>query len=78
MDVFKGVNLDFGYCNVLPGLRHGRPAVHYFRSGIRSLDGGAAARTQRAGVDAVPVSTPDVASALMLLQGGLHCCCGSR
>jgi hypothetical protein len=78
MDVFKRVNLDFGYCNVLPGLRHGRPAVHYFRSGIRSLDGGAAARIQRAGVDAVPVSTPDVASALMLLQGGLHCCCGSR
>jgi hypothetical protein len=30
-----------------------------------------------AGVDAVPVSTPDVASALMLLFGGLHCCCGT-
>jgi hypothetical protein len=77
MDVFKRVNFDFGYCNVLPGLRHGRPAVHYFRSGIRALDTDAAARIQMAGVDAVPVSTPDVASALMLLQGGLHCCCGS-
>jgi hypothetical protein len=77
MDVFKRVNFDFGYCNVLPGLRHGRPAVHYFRSGIRALDADAAARIGLAGVQAVPVSTPDIASALMLLQGGLHCCCGS-
>jgi hypothetical protein len=30
-----------------------------------------------AGVQPVPVSTADVASALMQLQGALHCCCGS-
>jgi hypothetical protein len=77
MDVFKRVNFDFGYCNVLPGLRRGKPAVHYFRSGIRSLDADAHSRIRLAGVEPVPVSTPDIASALMLLHGGLHCCCGS-
>jgi hypothetical protein len=71
------VNLDFGYCNALPGLRLGRPAVHYFLSGIAALDTEAARRLQLAGLDPVPVCTADVASALMLLQGGLHCCCGS-
>jgi hypothetical protein len=77
MDVFRRVNLDFGFCNVLPGLRRGRPSVHFFRSGIAALDADAARRMQLASVDPVPVSTPDVASALMLLSGGLHCCCGT-
>lgn len=77
MDVYRRVNLDFGYCNVLPGLRRGRPSVHHFISGVRALDADAGRRMHDAGVDAVPVSTADVASALMLLQGGLHCCCGS-
>jgi GGDEF domain-containing protein len=77
MDVFARVNLDFGYCNVLPGLKRARPAVHYFPSGIAELDIEAARRLRLAGVDPVPVCTADVASALMLLQGGLHCCCGS-
>jgi hypothetical protein len=77
MDIFRRVNLDFGYCNVLPGLQRHRPAVHYFVSGLGALDADAAARMRGAGVDAVAVSRPDVASALMLLQGGLHCCCGS-
>jgi hypothetical protein len=77
MDVFRRVNLDFGYCNVLPGSRKGRPAVHHFVSGIGALDADASRCMRLAGVDSVPVSTPDVASALMLLYGGLHCCCGT-
>jgi hypothetical protein len=77
MDVFRRVNLDFGYCNVLPGLKRGRPAVHYFVSGIRALDADAARRLKLAGADPVAVSTPELASALMLLCGGLHCCCGT-
>jgi len=77
MDVFRRVNLDFGYCNVLPGSKNGRPAVHHFVSGIAALDADASRRMRLAGVDSVPVSTPDVASALMLLYGGLHCCCGT-
>ena len=77
MDVFRRVNLDFGYCNVLPGSKNGRPAVHHFVSGIGALDADASRRMRLAGVDSVPVSTPDVTSALMLLYGGLHCCCGT-
>jgi hypothetical protein len=50
--------------------------VHYFVSGVRALDQDAAGRMRLAGVDPVPVSTSAVGSALMLLQGGLHCCCG--
>ena len=77
MDVFRRVNLDFGFCNVIPGLRGKRPAVYHFVSGVRRLDADAAARMRLAGVEPVAVSNADVASALMLLQGGLHCCCGS-
>jgi hypothetical protein len=77
MDVFRRVNFDFGYCNVLPGLERGRPAVFHFVSGVRRLDQDAAKRMRLAGVMPVPVSTAEVASALMLLHGGLHCCCSS-
>lgn len=77
MDVYRRVNLDFGFCNVLPGLHRNRPAVYHFISGVRALDEDASRRMRQAGVDPVPVSTADVASALMVLQGGLHCCCGS-
>jgi hypothetical protein len=77
MDVFQRVNLDFGFCNVLAGTYGKRPAVYHFLSGVRAIDDDAARRIKLAGVTPVPVSTPDVASALMLLEGGLHCCCGS-
>jgi hypothetical protein len=77
MDVFRRVNLDFGFCNVIPGLRARRPAVYHFVSGVRRLDADASARMRLAGVESVVVSNAEVASALMLLQGGLHCCCGS-
>ena len=77
MDVFHRVNLNFGFCNVLPGLHRGRPAVYHFVSGVRALDRDAAKRIRVAGVRPVPVSSAEVGSALMLLQGSLHCCCGS-
>jgi len=49
-NLFRPVNLDFGYCNVLPGLWHGRPAVYYLPWGIRALDseGGAGASFESA------------------------------
>jgi hypothetical protein len=77
MDVFRRVNLDFGFCNVLPGLHRGRPGVYHFVSGVRALDADAARRMRLAGVQPVPVSSAEVSSVLMQLQGGLHCCCGS-
>ena len=77
MDVFQRVSLDFGFCNVLPGLRRGRPAVAHFVSGVRALDADAGRRFRLAGVAPVPVCAPEVASALRLLQGGLHCCVGT-
>ena len=76
-NVFASTNLDFGYCNVLPGLRRGRPAVHYLPWGIPVLDRAAAARFRTAGVEPVRVGTPAVANALMRLEGGLHCVCGA-
>jgi hypothetical protein len=77
MDVFRRVNLDFGFCNVLPGLRRRQASVYHFVSGVRALDADASHRIRLAGVEPVAVSTAEVASALMQLQGGLHCCCGS-
>ena len=76
-NVFASTNLDFGYCNILPGRRRGRPAVHYLPWGIPALDLAAAARFRAAGVQPVSVGTPAVANALMRLQGGLHCFCGA-
>jgi hypothetical protein len=75
--VFQRVSLDFGFCNVLAGLWHRAPAVYHFVSGIRALDADAAGRMRLAGVEPVAISTAEVASALRLLQGALHCCCGS-
>ena len=77
MDVFQRINLDLGYCNVLTGLRRSRPAVYHFSWGVPRLDADAARRIRLAGADPVRVSTPEIASAMMLLSGGLHCCCGS-
>jgi hypothetical protein len=75
-NVFASINLDFGYCNVLPGLHRGTPAVHYLPWGIRALDAAAAARMRSAGVKPVRISRAAIANALMRLQGGLHCFCG--
>lgn len=76
-NVFASTNLDFGYCNVLPGLRRGRPAVYYLPWGIPALDRAAAARFRAAGVEGVRIGTPAAANALMRLQGALHCFCGT-
>ena len=65
MNVFGRVNRDFGHRN-----------VHHFVS-VRCLYPDAAAGMRLAGVEPVPVPPPAVASALRLLQGALHCCCGS-
>lgn len=75
-NVFASTNFDFGYCNVLAGLRQGRPAVHYLPWGIPALDRAALARLRTAGVESVRIGTPGVANALMRLQGALHCFCG--
>ncbi|MBC8457377.1 MAG: hypothetical protein H8D67_05205, partial [Deltaproteobacteria bacterium] len=76
-NLFRTVNLDFSYCNVLPGLRRGRPAVYYLPWGIRALDMDAEKRFRKAGVEPVRVSSNfRIANALMKLHGGLHCFCG--
>ncbi len=75
-NLFGPGNLDFGYCNVLPGLCRGRPAVYYLPWGIRALDREARQRLQSAGVVPVRVSSPRIANGLMSLCGGLHCFCG--
>ena len=76
-NVFGRVNLNFAFCNVLPGLNRGRPAVHYLPWGIRGLDDAAHARLASAGVQPIRVSESGaLANALMLGWGGLHCVCG--
>lgn len=76
-NLFKTVNLDFGYCNILPGLWRGQPAVYYLPWGIRALDLEAEKRFHAAGAHPVRISSnPNVANALMNLYGGLHCFCG--
>ncbi len=75
--LFGSTRLDFTYCNVLPGLRRGRPSVHYLPWGIPALDRAAEARFRAAGVEPVRVSAnAGIASALMQFSAGLHCLCG--
>jgi hypothetical protein len=75
--LFGAVRLDFSYCNVLPGVHAGRPAVHYLPVGIRPLDRQAEARFRAAGVRPVRVSTNHgIADSLMRNSAGLHCVCG--
>lgn len=76
-NIFRAVNLDFGYGNILPGLWRGRPAVYYLPWGIRTLDLGAEKRFREAGVHPVRLSSSShLANELMMLSGGLHCFCG--
>jgi len=71
-------NLDFTYCNVLPGLNRGRPAVHYLPWGIRALDETAEKCFRQADVEPIPVSsTPYLANAMMGRFAGLRCFCGA-
>ncbi len=76
-NAFGALNLDFGYCNVLPGLNRGRPAVHYLPWGIRALDQRAEACFRAAGVAPVRVSDdPALANTLTQMAAGLRCFCG--
>ncbi len=76
-DVFRTVNLEFSYCNVVAGLNHGRPSAYYLPWGIPELDGEAERRMRWAGVHPVRASSARIANTLMSLSGGLHCFCGS-
>jgi hypothetical protein len=71
-------NVNVVYCNVLPGLNRGRPAVHYVAWGIPALD--AAAERAVATAGAVPVAvarSPQLANAMMRRAAGLRCFCGA-
>jgi hypothetical protein len=71
-------NLDAVYCNVLPGLNRGRPAVHYLPWGIPPLDAAAERAFRAAGTRPVRVSrTPELANAMMQRAAGLRCFCGA-
>ena len=70
--------LDFVYCNVLPGLNRGRPAVHYLPWGIGALDAAAERCFREAGVVPIRLArTPELASAMMRRAAGLRCFCGA-
>ena len=66
------------YCNVLPGLNRGRPAVYYTPWGIPRLDALAARSFAEAGVRPVPIArTAYAAWAMMDRAAGLRCFCGT-
>ncbi len=70
--------LDLVYCNVLPGLHRGRPAVHYLPWGIPALDAAAEQCFRAAGARPVRVTgAPDLARAMMQRAAGLRCFCGT-
>lgn len=75
---FGSGDLDFIYCNVLPGLNRGRAAVHYLPWGVPSLDQAAARSMRAADVRPIRVSiTPYLARAMMQRAAGLRCFCGT-
>jgi hypothetical protein len=76
--VLEAGNLDVVYCNVLPGLNRGRPAVHYLAWGIPPLDAAAERAFRAAGARPVRVGrTPALAHAMMQRAAGLRCFCGA-
>ena len=71
-------NLDISYCNALPGLHRGAPALYYMPWGIPAIDRAAARQMRAAGVTPVAVSTfAPLAHGMMELAAGLRCFCGS-
>jgi len=75
---YRRVNFDFSYCNVLPGMVGGRPAVSFLPWGIAPMDKRFSEVLEQQGVRAAPVSRSSVlANELMALHGGLRCFCGS-
>lgn len=76
-NLFRTVNFDFSYCNILPGLWKSHPAIYYLPLGIRDMDIDAEKCFRKAGVEPVMVSSNShISNALMKLYGGLHCFCG--
>jgi hypothetical protein len=69
---------DLVYCNALPGLNRGRPAVYYTPWKVPMLDAAAIRVFRSAGVRPVPISrTAYLASAMMDRAAGLRCFCGT-
>jgi hypothetical protein len=70
-------NKDFTFCNVLPALHRGRPAVYYLPWGIPALDRVAEKQWRRVGVTPVALSDfAPLAHGMMGLAAGLHCFVG--
>jgi len=71
-------SVDLVYCNVLPGMNRGRPAVHYLPWGIPALDAAAERCFRAAGVLPVRLArTPHLANAMIQRAAGLRCFCGA-
>ena len=69
---------DFVYCNLLPGLNRGRPAIHYTPWGVARLDRAAVRAFKAAGVHPVPVGRDTyLPVAMMDRAAGLRCFCGT-
>lgn len=71
-------NMGFAFCNALPALHHGRPAVHFLPRGIPALDRLAVRQWRRAGV--MPLALTDfapLAHGMTELAAGLHCFVGA-
>ena len=69
---------EFVYCNVLPGLTRGRPAVHYLPWGVPALDTAAVRGLRAASVQPVRVARSSyLATAMMRRAAGLRCFCGA-
>jgi hypothetical protein len=68
---------DFGYCNALPALHRGRPALYYLPWGVPALDAAAEVAMRRADVLPVRLTTfAPLTRGMMRLSAGLHCFCG--
>ncbi len=69
--------LDVSYCNALPALHRGSPALYYLPCGVPALDAAAERSMRRAGVLPVRVTSfAPLARGMMRLAAGLHCFCG--
>ena len=77
-NVYKNINYNFGYCNVLPGLHNSYPAVYYLPWGIKAMDSYVDDILIKEGIKPIRVSKSyTLANDLMMLFGGLRCACGS-
>jgi hypothetical protein len=69
--------LDVSYCNALPALHRGKPALYYLPCGVPALDAAAERAIRRAGVLPVQLTSfAPLAGGMMRLAAGAHCFCG--